>query len=197
MNGGTKGRTLAGLVLVALGGFPVLGTAQGVPVESPVGTADADVVELEGATVGSAPTADADVHGASLRCMLCVSDGQTHWFEDYFCLGGTVGPFTCARCGGTSSCHLEPQPGPCHVECGWEWPTQEDLADAAETLVEHADSYGLDVAVVALVSLINENDRLEFNQTRKAVQLFDCRGGVVGQWRVSDDMVVALAQHVA
>ena len=198
MNGRTRGRTLAGLVLVALGGFPALASAQGVPVESRVGmgTADADGVEGNGAEAGGAATTAADLHDAELRCMVCVSDGQSHWFLDHFCLGGTVGPLTCARCGGTSYCHLEPQSGPCHIECGWEWPQLEDLAQTAGTLVEDARSYGPEVSVGALASLITENARLEFNQTRKAVQLFDCQGGVVGHWRVPDDMVVALAYHL-
>ena len=197
MNGRTEGRTLVGLVLVALAGFPISGVAQGVSGESGArtGTTDA-VVEVEEANLDGALTTGADAGGGDVWCMICISDGETHWFLPIFCLGGSVGPLNCVRCGGTSSCHFEPQSGGCHIPCGWEWPSQEDLAQTAKTLVEDAGSYGPDVSVVALVSLINENARLEFNQARKAVQLVDCRGDVVGQWRVSDDTAVALAQHV-
>lgn len=87
MNGTTAGRTLAGLVLVALGGFPMLGTAQEVSGESreSPGTTDADVVEVDVAKAEDVLTG-ADAGGGDVWCMVCVSDGESHWFLPYYCL---------------------------------------------------------------------------------------------------------------
>jgi hypothetical protein len=44
---------------------------------------------------------------------LCGSGGGGHHLQ------ASAGPGeTCARCGGTSSCHTEWDHGPCHIECG-------------------------------------------------------------------------------
>ena len=162
MNRRTRVGTLAGLVLVALVGLPVLASAQAV-------------------------------------CLLCESDGDQHWFWSLACVGTAPAPYTCAWCGYESACHADPQDGPCHESCSWGQggPSLIELAQTAETLVEDTHSYGAEESTSALVSLINEDARLEFNPTRKAVQLLNCQRGVVGQWRVPDALAGALAQNLS
>lgn len=72
--------------------------------------------------------------------------------------GGNQG--ACVRCGGTSSCHMAPLPGPCHIECG---PGGGDLLAAAiadlRDAIDHQDVPGI-VRVVQATSLLEFSQRV-------------------------------------
>lgn len=185
MNRWTRvGTTLTGLVLVALVGLPVL----------PSGHA--------------ASVALTAVDDGVVLCMMCDYNGSQHAFWPFTCGEPSASEdgsndqsqegFQCSRCGGTSDCHADARPGRCHLPCAMatSMAALDQTAETVETLVERAyttasDGDGSDNT---LVSIVNEEASLEYNPIRKSVQLLDCRGGVVGHWRVPDAMVVALTQ---
>ncbi len=70
-----------------------------------------------------------------------------------------AGEYECSRCGGTSFCHTEPDPGPCHIECG---PGGGELLAAAiadlQDAIDHRDVSGI-VRVVHATSLLEFSAR--------------------------------------
>ena len=78
-------------------------------------------------------------------------DGHAFVYGEDGCVGGFL-PTWCVRCGGSgSTCHEEPQTGPCHIPCG---PT----GDAFAVMTEIKDA--LDRDDVALLAAAVSRDRV-------------------------------------
>lgn len=81
---------------------------------------------------------------------------------------------TCARCGGTSDCHDDWEPGDCHIECGeggGEGEGSGDLAQAVEAIETGLETRDMTIVAAALlhdyrsglqVEYLPEAGRIEF-----------------------------------
>lgn len=114
---------------------------------------------------------------ADATCALCYYYNGWHWFSSVteLCEGENCLQNNCRACGGSSDCHTDPEPGDCHIPCQCDEGLAKEDVDLLLVEVDRALSQH---DLPQLAKLIIESEAVRFNQTRRAVQIVDCRGVV-------------------
>lgn len=118
---------------------------------------------------------------AGVHCEECFESSSSHVFVSGAC--GTVEDPSCMDCHTFNSCHTGPQPGACaefHRAC------------------HGADGFALESGIIAgdlravQAMLKNSMGKLTVNAARRAVQVADCHGHLVGHYPIPAEWAIAL-----
>lgn len=139
---------------------------------------DAHRVDLQAETIAAADIGAAAAASTTLfdlGCMECMEEDGSHrfiTFTEELCGDPEFEPEfgECRACGGSSQCHADPQPGPCHASCEETFATAQERLDGwlaaitGEALSDEVAEPALIAREVALnpnVSIDRENGVLE------------------------------------
>lgn len=146
-----------------------------------------------GAPRNPAPVGDPSVAGllasagATYDCRECLTwPSGGHTFTDDACFHDVPECFICLGPTGEDCSLEEYEPGPCAQHHTWCAETAPNW-DALEQAVSNADAE----AIWQLVS--DKSQYVRINETRSALQLFDCKGNIFGQYRLKPTLHAEVA----
>lgn len=141
-------------------------------------------------------------------CENCSSGGNN--------IAGAANGTHCVLCGGSSSCHTDPQPNVCHVSCGnWNCNPHMDPKDPncdTETIasveidqgyyiselvrqLERVDTPGEEAAAWVLAGLIAAHPGLELVSKGTRLQMVNCSGLLVSYWTLTENLTAYISSE--